>query len=286
MRTQFFGEKGLTSTSANHIANMAKEYIKSIQEQINSISFIEETTSAGGHKYTTRKSSTFSLKELESKLAQISQATQLIAWLREGLKEKENAKNSLINLNQWCEQMGKVLPKQPISKPYITEEEIISSWPVDKYNSFLTAQTNAAVLGAFVHPGEPYSKARKQLFDSLNNPVTVTGSGRDLTVVETSPAKTLEDVDNTFFQLQAKYREWQAKFNQYRHDIDTQIEEDMHKKDSEHKTALSQYYTERELMTKEYEIWRDSELSRIRNLKIIIPDALKTIYNTIQGLSK
>lgn len=284
MRNQFFGDKGLTSTSANHIANMAKEYIKSIQEQIDAISFIDETTSAGGHEYRTKKASTLSLDELESKLAQISQATQLIAWLREALKEKESAR--IMDLEQWCEENNIIYPSKPSLEKIITEDNIISTWPVDKYNSFLTAQTNASVLGNFVHPGQPYSMARKKLFDSINNPVTVMGSGRDLTVIETYPAKTLEDVDNTFFQLQAKYREWQAKYNQYRHEIDTQIDEDTQKKTDKFDLAVKKYYAETDQIRTDYQSWAIKEKSRIRNLKIVIPDALKKIYDVIQGLSK
>ena len=30
----FFGEQGLTSTSANHIANLAKEYVAGLEESI------------------------------------------------------------------------------------------------------------------------------------------------------------------------------------------------------------------------------------------------------------
>lgn len=284
MRNQFFGDKGLTSTSANHVANMAKEYIKSIQEQIDAISFIDETTSAGGHKYTTRKASTLSLNELESKLAQISQATQLIAWLREALKEKENAK--VLDLQDWINKHEIDCPDIPMQKRTITEEEIIATWPVDKYNSFLTAQTNASVLGNFVHPGQPYSSARKKLFDSINNPVTVMGSGRDLTVIETSPAQTLENVDNTFFQLQAKYREQQAKYNQYRHEVDTKINEDAQVKASKYEAEMKEYQAKTAIIRAEYFTWATKEQARLRNLKIIIPDALKKIYDVIQGLSK
>ena len=31
IRSPFFGEEGLTSTSANHIANIAKEYYQSLE---------------------------------------------------------------------------------------------------------------------------------------------------------------------------------------------------------------------------------------------------------------
>lgn len=36
----FFGESGLTSTSANHVANLAKEFISSNENYLNNISFI------------------------------------------------------------------------------------------------------------------------------------------------------------------------------------------------------------------------------------------------------
>ena len=34
MRKQFFDDRGITSTSANHIANMAKEYIQTLENKI------------------------------------------------------------------------------------------------------------------------------------------------------------------------------------------------------------------------------------------------------------
>ena len=39
----FFGENGLTSTSANHVANLAKEFISSSEKYLNSISFVKTT---------------------------------------------------------------------------------------------------------------------------------------------------------------------------------------------------------------------------------------------------
>lgn len=36
----FFGENGLTSTSANHIANLAKEFISTNENYLNNISFV------------------------------------------------------------------------------------------------------------------------------------------------------------------------------------------------------------------------------------------------------
>ena len=40
--TIFFGNNGLTSTSANYIANKAKEYIKEIELRLSKLNFISE----------------------------------------------------------------------------------------------------------------------------------------------------------------------------------------------------------------------------------------------------
>lgn len=37
----FFGTEGLTMTSANHVANLAKEFAKTTEHNLNSVSFIE-----------------------------------------------------------------------------------------------------------------------------------------------------------------------------------------------------------------------------------------------------
>jgi len=36
----FFGEGGITSTNANHIANVAKEYVQNLQNENDAISFL------------------------------------------------------------------------------------------------------------------------------------------------------------------------------------------------------------------------------------------------------
>lgn len=73
------GEEGvaLTSTSANHIANLAKEYIQGESSEV--------------------------LDSLQSLLEGVAQTKSLIAWLREGIKAKENLMKGLqtISLEDW-----------------------------------------------------------------------------------------------------------------------------------------------------------------------------------------
>ena len=77
----------LSSTSANHIANLAKEYIQGVETQLNNISFFNVEValvgSTGGANTIQTGESSEVLDSLQSLLEGVAQAKSLIAWLRE-----------------------------------------------------------------------------------------------------------------------------------------------------------------------------------------------------------
>ena len=56
MKTQYFGESGLTSTSANYICNLAKESYEKLESKLNATSFLEEYITIIGARAETRVS--------------------------------------------------------------------------------------------------------------------------------------------------------------------------------------------------------------------------------------
>ena len=288
MREQFFGKKGLTRTSANHIANLAKEYIQSKNMYLNTLRFIGENQQANGNTYITSCATPKEeFEQIVPVLNKISQATQLIAWLREAIKEEQNAAENLPSFEMYLQQQGIEAPVCPKRLNTITEEDVIKSWDSNKYNAYITAQTYAAVFGEFIHPTTgQYSHARKKLIRAISDPSEVSGSGRDLTVITQVPNYTMEEVDAKFFELQGIQREYQAKYNQYRHEITNAIELDNANKDIEFSTLYKVYSEENTKLYNEYRNWLNAERKRIADLKIIIPEALVVIYEEISGLSK
>jgi hypothetical protein len=285
MREQFFSPKGLTSTSANHVANLAKEFIQTQKIYIQTLSFVGENKQAGGHTYITSCATPREeFNNLTTVLNKISQATQLIAWLREGIKEKQKAQ-ILPDFEQYLYNKGIEL-NQPTRDSYIDREDVIKSWNEDKYNAYLTAQTYAAVFGEPIHPDGEYSRARKELGKAISKPNSVTGEGRDLTVTTKVPAYTVAEVDAKFFELQNIQREQQAKFNQYEHEITNAVDLDKATKDAAYEKASKKWTQEYANLYTQYEVWRNAEVKRIADLKISIPGALVDIYKEIQGLGK
>ena len=172
------GEEGvaLTSTSANHIANLAKEYIQGVETQLNNISFFNVEValvgSIGGASTIQTGESSEVLDSLQSLLEGVAQAKSLIAWLREGIKAKENLMKGLqtISLEDWCKENGMVKPETPNYGHVLTEVEYYASLPIKERNRYYQLETEAAVLGKYIHPDGHLSDARKELKDKIYHP--------------------------------------------------------------------------------------------------------------------
>lgn len=287
MREQFFSLKGLTSTSANHVANLAKEYIQSQKVFLNNLTFVGENIQAGGHTYIGSCATPVEeFNKLIPTLNKISQATQLIAWLREALKEKQNYLEHLPTLEQWASINNEAIPVTPQLESHITREDVIKGWDVNKYNAYITAQTFATVFGEAIHPTGMYSSARKELTNAISHPSSIEGQGRDLTVTTQVPAYTLDTVDTKFFELQNIQREHQAKFNQYEHEITSAVDADTAKKASDYYAAYDAYQKAYGSLYNKYNAWLNVERKRLADLKIAIPEALSDIFTEISGLGK
>ena len=89
----FFGEQGLTSTSANHIANLAKEYVAGLEESIDGVTLYNTEVSLlidpSGNKHSLVVGNTLEdIEDIKNKAMHIAEAKSLIAWLREAIKAK------------------------------------------------------------------------------------------------------------------------------------------------------------------------------------------------------
>ena len=288
------GEEGvaLTSTSANHIANLAKEYIQGVETQLNNISFFNVEValvgSTGGASTIQTGESLEVLDSLQSLLEGVAQAKSLIAWLREGIKAKENLMKDLqtISLEDWCKENGIAKPETPNYGHVLTEIEYYASLPIKERNRYYQLETEAAVLGKYIHPDGYLSMARKELKDKLQHPHKVDGKGRDALIYTYTPTVDVAEVDNVFFELQKKHREVQAQLNAMKYNCEQAINESTNKVNTEYMTALQKYQAELKDVLGAFKTWKDEKSQEYSKLKIVVPNSLLGIYNTINSLGK
>ena len=152
MKKVFFGERGITATSANHLANIAKEHVKQLEDKINAINFINQDISllAGGNrriiKVGINKEAFDSLSESLYKTANIK---SFIAWVREAIKAKDNLAAELHKtaVETYVEKTGRTKLSFPIRESYVTEEDIKAEMSIKDLNEYLTLETIAAQIG-------------------------------------------------------------------------------------------------------------------------------------------
>lgn len=291
----FFGENGITSTSANHVANLAKEAVRNVHEKLASTRFYTETVGllTGGNEAVVRKGwSTETVENLPDLVDQIAQANSLIAYLREAIKEKERRMKAVddyedvISRTENEMKLQSLHKRKPTKAPYPTEEQVKMTWSIGEQEKYLSLEAEASALGKFIHEDGHMSTARIDLMNRLNNPSKIDLNGSETVIHNYTPTVDIVTVDKVFNQLQVRYRTVQAELNGMKKRIQDYIDNEKLRIDSEYASAKRAYdLEERELNNELNHIFNQEEIHRrellreVQALKIVIPNRLRAIYD-------
>ncbi len=289
----FFSEdgKGLTSTSANHIANLAKEMIQELETSLAELTFYSTTVTligAPGPNVLNQGATDGDVEATIGKLHRIADAKSLIAWLREAIKAHERllTENSRLTLADFAKEQGIELPEQPKLAPSLTEDEYFASKSMDERCRYYSKETLAATLGKAIHPGGEFAEARKALQTKAQKPNNVEGNGRDTLIYSYTPTVSGEVVEDVYFRLQKQYREAQAQVNSMKSECRKALEESAIAVKTEYTKAMSEWTAERRLVEARHAEYIQRRAKEIADLKIRIPESLQEIYDTVSNLGK
>ena len=187
-----------------------------------------------------------------------------------------------------------VHPKEP---SILVEADFWKKQPIKTRYSYLYLETKCAVIGGLIHENGSISKARKKLMSIVSNPSEIKGEGRDTIITYYTPSVSVQDVDKLFFELQGLHRSAQAELNSLKSQAKAWCDKTIIENLAEYKTALTDYYAkklalnkDREKAEKFYYSSKKEEslnaLKEINSLKIVIPDNLREIYETVYSLTK
>ena len=293
----FFGENGITSTSANHVANLAKEAVRNVHEKLASTRFYSETVSllTGGNEAVVRKGMNVdAVENLPDLVDQITQANSLIAYLREAIKEKERRMKAVNDYEDVIARTANAVDLQslrehkPIKAAYPTEEQVKMTWSIGEQEKYLSLEAEAAALGKFIHEDGHMSMARIDLMNKLNNPSKIDLNGSETVIHNYTPTVDIVTVDKVFNQLQVRYRTVQAELNGMKKRIQDYIDNEKLRIDNEYASAKRAYdLKEHELASELDHIYNQEEIHKrellreVQALKIVIPNRLRGIYDAL-----
>lgn len=307
----FFGERGLTSTSANHIANMAKELYQTIEKELGNFVLYNTSISAvdsdSSKTIGLGKDKEF-LDSIAAKLKRVGMLKSLIAWLREAIKARDNMLEELVDLTveDYCEMIGVELPSlrefnesfdEPDMARALTEDEYYASLPVDERNRYYELETMASTIGKYIHVSGSFAVAREGLKEVIAAPAVMWDKYAEPLVKTFTPTVSVDEVDEVFFALQSLYREYQKELNSIKFKCEKACQESQIQAAAEYQQALQRYQDEkatrmasvmnrREALLNEKDLYVKREKERIMALKIIIPQSLKAIFDEVNSLGK
>lgn len=279
----YFGTSGITSTSANTVANWAKEYVKNIP----TMSFVNKYISLIGDSHKELVSS--GINNIDTAfLKKKAKAYSLIAWIREAIKAKEKLIKEIetLGLEEYCVLKGITYPQEPVEDHILTEEEYWDSKSTKERNKYYELETSLSVLGKFIHPEGNFANARNYLQDKINNPIDVSDNGRDTIITRYEPSISLKDVESKFFELQAKHRELQSQLNAMKYECEKACIQSETEVKTKYQKEYNTYNTLRSKLYADLSKYKRDQVNEIIKLKIIIPDSLQEIFKEVSQLGK
>ena len=286
----------MTSTEAQNICNIAKEAVTNEHERLSAVSFYDTEIASiiSPEAFIKTKISPNDISWISESLDKIGRYNALNAWLKEAIKAKEEAMDEvdIMDVTTLDFYEDYIKPEEPtIGYNSFDEEKVMSEWSADKLNRYYTLNSEAAVIGKYIHDSGAIAKARKDLVNKMANPSTVSGQGRETIVFKYIPSVDTEIVEGIYMSLLAKHRKLNAELNS----LKAEIKETINKKNIEASIAfrdkhteweykISEYYSlvkQRDAKINEYKI---SEKERISKLKINVPSSLMDTYKEIKAL--
>ena len=294
----YFGEEGMTSTSAQHVSAMANVMVQDVKQHIMGLRLYEKSIRVIGDVECKVEEVNNTLPEISEGVKQICKANALIAWLREAVKEREKAQQYVqdMTLDKWMELEGieKPTSPQPPMMPKINFQDyntiLETGLTVKEYNRFVELNSALAVYGEMIHDKGLLTRQKNELARIMQNPTEVKESGRD-TIITTYKVDVNigVDLDNLYTELQSEYRKLQAEKNGIEAKFSNMAMAYQTRKMEEWKAAKSQY--DRDLTRVNSELvgiqtrmqeWKKQRLEELAALKIIIPNDLKALYKSLQ----
>ena len=294
----FTTEEGMTSTSAQHVSAMANVMVQDIKQHIMGLRLYEKSIRVIGDAEVTVETVNNTLPEIAESVKRICKANALIAWLREAVKEREQAQKyvSDMSLDDWMKKQGieKPVSPEPPQMPRINFQDyktiLDTGLSVKEYNRFVELNSALAVYGEMIHEKGLLTRQKSELSRIMQNPTEVKESGRD-TIITTYKVDVniSADIDNLYTELQSEYRKLQAEKNGIEAKFSNLAMDYQTRKNDEWKAAKAQY--DRDLQKVNSELvgiqtqmkeWKKQRLEELASLKIIIPDALKPLYKELK----
>lgn len=281
----------MTSTSANHLANLAKECKETIIKELEQCSFVNSDI------YLISKSDATTLNigwkedklnRLSSKIKTLGELNSFCAWCREAIDYKKKMIDYWRNYNNLEEiaELNEIVIPTVVYPEHITEETVKNNWPIKKLNKYLYLESMAAIYGKYIHPNGVISKARSYAYSQANQGRIKSGSGRDTVIESFELSVNQENIESIYMQLQNEYRSYESQLNVLKTELNDEVNSRNAEMDRNYSDEIKRKNNIMDSIIAIQTNLINEKVREISKLKINLPEELKDIYNRLNSLGK
>lgn len=313
----FLDEKGLTMSEASHQADMVKEELAKVAADFENTAGFRSTVDLKGK--VVKLDNFIAIPDLYEAAQIEGEYYGLSAWLREGVKSKEEALNTVkrTRQDQFVTDTDEVFeldipyPEELFAKIVEpTEQDVLGTFTIKERAEYLMLEAKAAHIGKKIHDGAikkgKILQIRDQVLSFQEHDLKEypSGGGKDVFLITNTPLYLKDYIDDVFMKLQEKHRSLEAKLNWYRGRIKDELSamsiaaNEAYRKESrtlanKHREEMAVYtakLTEHSRAIADRDTMREGRrlatIKYVAKLKIIIPEELTALAAKIASLSK
>lgn len=292
-------EKGLTSSSANHLANMSTELIAQSASTLEEVKFIDTEIAIIGHQDRILSGKGITperFNRITELIIRHGKLKSFNAWIREAIKAKEVEIKDAESYSKatWISDFGIEIPKlpelpkdtdspeleqypdkpekptEPVTPVKVTEIDVLETWSVKDRARYWEVEAMAATYGRLIHKDGSINTARDQLHSKVASPIEAEGTGRETIVKYYSPSIPVEEVDNLFNSLQNEYRSLERELNSMKYRIREEMEKLTQERERQYRELVVLYELEVNNWNEAMNDWRkEKDAIDLRNESLI-----------------
>lgn len=286
----------MTSTSANKLANLAKERNREDILFVDSVRFVKEEMSLLANPaekvtmFDGMKGDSGEFTKIREAMLRVARFNSFISWVREAIKARESLISNIkqTSLTEWCKNNKIDLPKAPLNN---VEEELEANRAASKIGiedmaRYFIAESKASVLGQSIHPDGSIARARQNLMEAGVRHSYREGEGKDMVITTVIPTADKNVVTDFYMNLQSDWRHAESIVNQSKSKWE-QADGELHLLlTNEYNKKLREHENLKARIKSDWEKWKLEEVRRIGKLKIRIPQTLQPVLDELLELGK
>ena len=296
----FFGDGGISMSDANSVAGKAGDIADSVNRLLSQTGSFIKTTDLDGKRVTL---------EMPKKLGNITEIAKkdgelygLKAYLMEAIK----AKNQMIDylkiapieeFKEADEEFERFDTKEDElpEREETTENTVLQNWTLEERAEYYLLEARVAHLGKKIHPNGIFDNLAQNSFEGVRYEREELNSGEGGTkthIAEVTSVYTPAEAQTAFYELHDERRELEKRLNFFKARLKNELNQQMLEAEKDYRAKLNEF---NEMQTKKRErneklrsIWESRRLDYVRkvsDLKILIPNVLKEIYDFVVNFS-